>query len=375
MVQAGLVAADAGVDLVAAALGGLVDELRVREERSGHGDHVGVALGQHLFGHFRGVDAVGGDQRDLHLAAQLGGDLGKGRARHLGGDGRNARLVPADAGIDQGRAGRLDGLGQQDDLLPAAAALDQVEHRQAIDDDEVRPHRLAHPADDLHRQAHAILVAAAPAVVALIGVGSQELVDEVAFRTHDLDAVVLGLLGQQRAGDEVLDLLLDALLVQLPGLERVDRRLDRTRRHRLGAVGIAPGMQDLHADLAAGFMHRLGDDPVLLRFLRGGQLGRPRVHAALLVRADAAGDHQADTATGALGKIGGHALEATRLLFQTGVHRAHQGAVLQGGEAQIQRGEQMRVQSGHGSLHSGVCVSRNAVVSTGPRSVLGACRT
>ncbi len=354
VIQAGLVAADAGIDLVRAALGGLVDEVRVGEERTGHGHHVGIALGQHLLGDFRGVDAVGGDQRNRHLALELGGDLGESRTRHLGGDGRDTRLVPADTGIDQGGAGLLDGLGQQHDLVPGAATLDQIEHRQAIDDDEVRPDRLAHATHDFHRQAHAVLVAATPAVGAVVGVGHQELVDEITFRTHHLDTVITGLLGQRGAIDEVGDLLLDALFVQFLGLERIDRCLDGARRHRLRAVGIAPGMQDLHADLAAGLVHGLGDDLVLLRLLDRAQLGRAGVHAALLVRADATGDHQADAATGTLGEVGRHALEAARLLFQASVHGAHQGAVLQRGEAEIKRGQQVRVTSSHGILHIAV---------------------
>jgi hypothetical protein len=38
----------------------------------------------------------------------------------------------------------------------------------------------------------------------------------------------------------------------------------------------------------------------------------------------------------ALGVEGGHALEAVGRLFQAHVHRAHEHAVLQGGEAQVQ---------------------------------------
>jgi hypothetical protein len=68
---------------------------------------------------------------------------------------------------------------------------------------------------------------------------------------------------------------------------------------------------------------------VLERLFFGGQLGRAGIHPALIVRADAAGDHQADAATGTLGEIGRHALEATRFLFEAGVHRAHQGTVAQ----------------------------------------------
>ncbi|MCY1421104.1 hypothetical protein D9M71_367480 [compost metagenome] len=183
--------------------------------------------------------------------------------------------------------------------------------------------------------------------------GGEELVDEVAFRPHDLDAVVLGALRQQRAGDEVLDLLLDALFIQLARLERVDRRLDGARRYRFRAVGITTGVEDLHADLATGLMYGLGNDAVFIGFFRRAQLGGAGIHPALHVRSDTAGDHQADAATGALGKIGGHALETTWLFFQAGVHRAHQGAVAQGGEPQVQRGEQVRVMSSsHSELHN-----------------------
>ncbi len=168
--------------------------------------------------------------------------------------------------------------------------------------------------------------------------GDQELVDEITFRAHYLDAVITGLLGQRSAIDEVGNLLLDALLVQLTRLERIDRRLDGARRNGFGAVGITPGMQNLHADLAAGLMHGLGNDLVLLGLFHRAQLGCAGIHAALLVRADAAGDHQANAATGTLGEIGRHALEAARLLFQTSVHGAHQRAVAQRGEAEVERG-------------------------------------
>ena len=50
VIQAGLVAGDAGVDGLGAIRRRLVDELRVREERPGHADHVGAAVRQHLLG-------------------------------------------------------------------------------------------------------------------------------------------------------------------------------------------------------------------------------------------------------------------------------------------------------------------------------------
>ena len=72
-----------------------------------------------------------------HLALHPPRDPRERGARHHRRDRRDARLVPADAGVDDRRARRLDRLGERDDLVPRAAAFDEVEHRQAIDDDEV----------------------------------------------------------------------------------------------------------------------------------------------------------------------------------------------------------------------------------------------
>src|SRR3546814_19763405 len=79
-------------------------------------------------------------------------------------------------------------LFRSDDLGPVGAAFDQVEHRQSVNDDEVRPAGLAHAAHDFHREAHAVFRAAAPAVVALVGARNRELVEQVALRAHHLDA-------------------------------------------------------------------------------------------------------------------------------------------------------------------------------------------
>ncbi len=158
---------------------------------------------------------------------------------------------------------------------------------------------------------------------------------------------------QCRAGDEIADLFLDSLLVQLLGLERVDRCLNGARRDLFRAVGITPGVEDLHADLAPRLVHGTGDDLMLECFFGGGQLGRARIHPALIVRANAARDHQPHAATGALGKIGRHALEAAGFFLKAGVHRTHQGTVAQRGKTQVQRGQKVRVLSGgHWKLHN-----------------------
>ena len=106
VVEAGLVAGDAGVDLVGAAGCRLAHELGVRQERARHGHHVGAAVREQPLGHLRRVDAVGRAERNRHLGLQLLRHPGEGRPRHRGRDGRHPRLVPADAGVDDRRAGR-----------------------------------------------------------------------------------------------------------------------------------------------------------------------------------------------------------------------------------------------------------------------------
>src|SRR5207247_10462548 len=122
-------------------------------------------------------------------------------ARHHVGDGRYASFGPADPGIDEGGTGSFHCLRQRDDFLPTAATIDQVQHRQAIDDDECVTHSSADASHDLHGKAHAILEGAAPFVPPMVGFRHDELVDEIALRTHDLHAVVAGALREHGAAD------------------------------------------------------------------------------------------------------------------------------------------------------------------------------
>src|SRR5699024_6925778 len=139
---------------------------------------------------FRGVDAVAGDQRDGRLVHEALGDPCIGAARHGGGNGRNPRLVPTYSGVDDACARLFDVVRQSDDLFEGRAVGHKVEHRQAIDDYEVLTDGLPHAPDDLNREAHPVLVAAAPVISALVGASGDELVDEIALRTHDLHTVV-----------------------------------------------------------------------------------------------------------------------------------------------------------------------------------------
>ncbi len=342
MVKAGLIAADAGIDIGRATLASFLDELAVGKEGPRHRDHVGLTIGQHLFGHFGRIDAVGGHQRDVDLAHQVLRHPCKGGAGNLGGDGGDAGLVPTNAGIDDGGPCRLDGAGQLDHLVQRRAAFDQIQHRQAIDDDEVRADRLAHTAHDLEREADAVLIGAAPFVVALVGAGGDELVDQIAFGGHDLDGVISRILGQTRRVYEVGNGLFDLFARQRMRHERVDRGLDRRRSDQFRRIGIAAKMQNLHGDLAVMIVNGLGDDLVVTRFFLGRHFGGTRPWGRAGIGGDATRHDQANITGSTLGIEGGHAVETVRCFFEADVHGAHQHTIGQGGEAEVQRTVQQR---------------------------------
>ena len=220
VIEAGLVAGDARRDLRRFTRPGLGHEVGIRQHGSRHRHHVGTARGEHLLGDLRRVDPVRGDQRNADLGHQLFRHPGEGRAGHGSGYGGNARLVPADARVDDRGPCGFDGLRQLHHLVMCGAIGHQIDHRQTVDEDEVRPYGGAHPAHHLHRQAHPVLVRSTPVVGALVGMGHEELVQEVTFGPHDLHAVIARLAGALGTGDDIRDLLFNACGVQLSGRER-----------------------------------------------------------------------------------------------------------------------------------------------------------
>ena len=278
------------------------------------------------------------------MRLQSRGDTGERAARHRRGDGRDARLVPADAGVDQRRAGGLDRPGLHHDFVPCQAVIDEVDHRQAIDEDEVRAARLADAAHDLDRETHAPAGVATECVLALVGARRGELVEQIALRAHHLDAVVASVTGEPRGIHERLDLALDASGRQRARRERIDRRLEPARRDLQRVIAVAAGVQDLQADAAAVRVHGARDLAVLAHLPRPAQLAAERLEPAADVRREAAGDHQADAAGRALAEVRGQLWEVGRLVLQPGVHRAHQHAIGQRAEAEVERREQVWIE-------------------------------
>ena len=326
VVQAGLVAGDARVDPVLAALESLADPGGIGQEGPRHGHQIGLSLGQDRLRVLRHGDAVGRRDRHRDLGLQRGGRLREGSARDARDDRGHAGLVPADAGVEDVDACVLELMGQGDDVLPGLGAVDQVHQGDPVDDRQPRG-RGAHRADDLHREATTALGVAAPVVLALIRALGQELVEQVALRAHDLDGVVAGLLGEHGAAGEVLDRGPDLLVGQLSGGERADGGLRGRGGDRLRVIGVAPRVQDLQGQQAAGLVDGVGEDPVMGRLGGIRELAAPGGEAAFAVGAEAAGDHQAGSAAGALGEVRGELGELLGIVLHTCVHGAHEDAV------------------------------------------------
>ena len=262
VVQAGLIAGDAGVDLIGRINRRLGHPVGIGQQRPRHRYQLNVCLGEDLFGGLGHVDPVGRGHRDVYVFGQCAADVDERTVGHGRHDGGHPCLVPADAGVDECRPRCLDFGCQRDDLIPALAVLHVVGHRHPVADDELRPHRRPGASDDLDRHTSALLGCPAPRVGAFVGARGEELIEQVALAAHDLDAVIPGVESQQRAAHEVVDGLLNPAVRQRARPKRVDGGLDRRGTDGERVIGVAPGVEDLQQDFATGIVHAGSDEPV-----------------------------------------------------------------------------------------------------------------
>ena len=258
--------------------------------------------------------------------------------------------MPANPGIDDGGSCPLNGLAQRHDLIPGLATLDQVQHGQPVDNDEFRPNSFAHTADNLHGQAHTVLVRATPLVRSLVGPLTQKLVDEIAFGAHHLDAIITRKFGELRGTDEIVDLTFNPFRGKGAGLERADRRFGCRRRDNQRLVAITPCVQDLHTDLAACLMHRTGHMtmqksrcPIVHGRGKRGQLPNQ-------IGRETARHHEPHATFCALGKVPRELVDVPEPVFQARVHGPHQHSVLKFSEAEIQGFQKVGIGVAHGTL-------------------------
>jgi hypothetical protein len=129
-------------------------------------------------------------------------------------------------------------------------------------------------------------------------------------------------------------------------------------------VSVATGMQNLHCNLAALSMYRTSHNLVLFDLMPKAELRCERADAPREIGRDAAGDNEAHTTSRALGKVNlaehkvmvlpplrslpnatnsraqiayRHFLEAALRFFKSSVHGAHDSAILELREAEVQR--------------------------------------
>ena len=329
MVEAGLVAGDAGVDARIVAFFRFNHPCGIGQKGARHANSISQALLQNIFGGLRHIDAVGGHHGNAADLLELTGEFGKSRARHGSGDGGNARFVPADAGVEHICACRFDFGGQGHVFIPSGAVFHQVEQRDAVNHQKIITAGGADAGHDFAGEAAAVFGAAAVFVVARVGAGREKLVNQIAFAAHHFHAVVARFFGQAGAGDIVGHGLAHFFGGKRARLGRIDRRLNGAGCHRLAAHGITAGVQNLHADFRAVCVHGFGNDTVPRHFFGIGELGAAIGHRARLIGADAAGDNQRHAVFGALGVKSRQMFRALAVLFKAGVHRAHNHAVAQ----------------------------------------------
>ena len=112
-------------------------------------------------------------------------------------------------------------------------------------------------------------------------------------------------------------------------------------------------MEDLERDLAAFAVHGSGDPAVPTGLDAVGQLGPERQQPPGAIGGVTPGDDECDSAAGTLGEVGRQAAGVAGAIFEAGVNRSHDHAVIQRGCADVQRRQQNRVRtSGLLGLHS-----------------------
>ena len=320
LIQTRLVTADTGVDLIRTAALRFGEQFGIREERTRHRHHIGVAAGDHIVRHLRIVNAVSGHQRNGDFAFQLARYPAERRTRHRRGDGGDARFVPANPGVDNGGTGGFNRLRQLHGFVEGAAAFHQVEHRQAEDDNKIRTRTFTHRTHHLHGKTHAAGIVTTPFVVALVGARGEKFVDQIALGAHHLHAVVTRFSRERGAASKVIYQRQDLVMAEGMGSKAVNRRLNSRGGNQVRLIAVAPGMQNLQGDFAALVVNRVGHHAVVRQLCRIVQ------HRAALHRHPgrgrgyAASDNQRHPVARALGIEGCQTFSPVRTLLQPGVH-------------------------------------------------------
>src|SRR5512138_1848137 len=122
--------------------------------------------------------------------------------------------------------------------------------------------------------------------------------------------------------------------------ERRDGRLEPGGRDAERGHAVPARVQDLERDLPALGVDRRRDGPVGARRAAAREPRAERRQPALDVRREPARHDEPDPAARALREVGGEAWEVAGPVLEPGVHRAHEDAVPQRREPEVERGEE-----------------------------------
>ena len=232
------VAADAGADLVVAALLDLERQERIGDRRARGADQVPDAALDHV-GHHVGIDhQAGADDRLVRRLAEARRPLelvaGGEEARGAGVEARGAGQAADDAveEVDE----RLGRAHEREALLGLDARAVERVGGDADRDRGVVADGLAHQLERLQPEARAVLERAAVGVGAVVVARREELRRQVRVRAVDVDDVEAGLARPQRRGHPVGLRAPDVgELHRLRHDERLELARDLARRERHGA--------------------------------------------------------------------------------------------------------------------------------------------
>ncbi len=215
--EAPLIACDARDDVVEAAGCGLVRQIRVGDQRATHANDVRLPRGQDVFRDDRILDPVSDHDRNR---GNFLDPFGIGREQPNGRAGRGDE--PAKRSVIRARqADRVEARtgqnGRDDlDLLGSEPAVRHLRRGQPDSDRKIVAALLLDPLEDLQRKLQASHQGAAVFVGAAIRARRDEIADQVAVRSVELDPVETGLLSPPRGFAESLDDRLDVFERHFP---------------------------------------------------------------------------------------------------------------------------------------------------------------